>query len=62
MRRNSIDQHLSREGTVYLHAIQKPSPAATAASNNARGTRSIDVTLSTEPLTANAMSPSRSGA
>ena len=62
MRRSNIDQHLSREGTVYLHAFQKPSPSVTAAPSSARGARGTDVTLSTDPLTANAMIPSLSGA
>ena len=59
MHRNSIDQHLSSEGTVYMHAFRNPRPSANAASSTTRGT---DVTLSTDSLTANAMKPSLSGA
>jgi hypothetical protein len=59
MRRNSIDQHLSSEGTIYLHAFRAPTPSANTASSRARVS---DVALSADSLTANAMKPSLSGA
>jgi hypothetical protein len=61
MHRDSIDQHLSSEGTIYMHAFRKPSPSASSTSGRGRA-RGTDVTSSTDSLTPNAMDPSLSGA
>ena len=61
MHRKSIDQHLSSEGTIYMHAFRNSSPSASSTSSRSR-TCGTDVVSSADSLTPNAMDPSLSGA
>ena len=61
MHRKRIDQLLSSEGTVYLHAFRN-AQSSTNAGIRVTSARTTDLGPSIDPLTPNAMIPSLSGA